>query len=111
MASVDTNNHYDSRSEALDRLSTLMVQQGFQEDRGLNGRPWQVDAVKHVVFGSPSKPAAGADSILLVHSTGGGKSAVRDVSGLLLGRIVLTVVPLLSLSADQTSKMAAFIRD
>jgi superfamily II DNA helicase RecQ len=28
-----------------------------------------------------------------------------------LGRIVLTIVPLLSLSADQTSKMAAFIQE
>ena len=35
---------------------------------------------------------------------------VRDVSSLLLGRIVLTIVPLLSLSANQTSKMAAVIQ-
>jgi superfamily II DNA helicase RecQ len=70
-----------------------------------------VNAVKQIFVGSPSMPTAGADPILLVRSTGGGKSAVRDVSGLLLGRIVLTIVPLLSLSADQTSKMAAFIQE
>ena len=43
--------------------------------------------------------------LLLVRSTGGGKSAVRDVSGFLCGSITLTIVPLLSLAADQTAKL------
>ena len=43
--------------------------------------------------------------LLLVRSTGGGKSAVRDITGILCGGITLTIVPLLSLAADQTSKL------
>ena len=43
--------------------------------------------------------------VLLVRPTGGGKSATRDVSGLLAGGVVLNIVPLLSLGADQEKKI------
>ncbi len=47
--------------------------------------------------------------VLMVRPTGGGKSATRDVTGLLLGScVVLTIVPLLSLGADQTLKIKRY---
>jgi hypothetical protein len=44
-------------------------------------------------------------AILVVCPTGGGKSLLRDVCGITLGGVTLTIVPLLSLGADQTQKV------
>ena len=53
--------------------------------------------------------SGGAVPILTVASTGGGKSASRDCAGFCLRGIILTIVPLLSLAADQTEKMNGLI--
>jgi superfamily II DNA helicase RecQ len=44
-------------------------------------------------------------ALLVVRPTGGGKSLVRDIVGIVLGGVALTIVPLLSLGADQTLKV------
>jgi hypothetical protein len=63
--------------------------------------PWQAQfggsIIKSVLTNSPKVN-------LLVASTGGGKSLVRDVCGLCFGGVNLTIVPLLSLGTDQASK-------
>ena len=78
----------------------------FKDWHGKTVRPWEVDACKEVIQRhlEPS-PTSKLRPLLLVRSTGGGKSAVRDVSGFLCGGITITVVPLLSLAANQTSKL------
>ena len=43
--------------------------------------------------------------VLLVRPTGGGKSSVRDVYSIMNGGFSLTITPLLSLGADQESKI------
>jgi ATP-dependent DNA helicase RecQ len=43
--------------------------------------------------------------MLVVLPTGGGKSLLRDVCGIILGSVTLTIVPLLSVGADQTLKV------
>jgi hypothetical protein len=57
--------------------------------------------------GHPLHPA----SVLLVRPTGGGKSSVRDCHAHVLAGFTLTIVPLLSLGADQTEKMKPFSKD
>jgi superfamily II DNA helicase RecQ len=42
-------------------------------------------------------------ALLVILPTDGGKSLVRDVVGIILGGVTLTIIPLLSLGADQTS--------
>ena len=81
----------------------------FTDWHGETARKWQVEACKEVLWRHTcrlSTPPTPMRPLLLVRSTGGGKSAVRDVSGFLCGGITLTIVPLLSLSADQTSKLS-----
>ena len=51
----------------------------------------------------------GPQPILLIRSTGGGKSAVRDCIGFCIRGVIITVVPLLSLAADQNAKMKNII--
>ena len=88
--------------------STLQeaINSAFHGWHGKTARPWQVGACEQLlhrhVHPLPSVPLR---PMLLVRSTGGGKSAVRDVCGILTGGITITIVPLLSLSADQTSKL------
>ena len=43
--------------------------------------------------------------ILFVKATGGGKSLVRDIHSVMFRGVSLTIVPLLALGADQTSKI------
>ena len=50
---------------------------------------------------SPSVPAP----LLFVKATGGGKSLVRDIHSVMFRGVSLTIVPLLALGADQTSKV------
>ena len=98
--------HYRSYSLPLLEQSILLC---FTDWHGKTARPWQLKACGDVltrhtprIINAPSllRP------ILLVRSTGGGKSAVRDVAGILCGGITITIVPLLSLAADQTAKLS-----
>lgn len=93
-------------------IPSSIIEQCFLAERGLSARPWQVDVVRHILDESLQDDAnKGPHPILLVRSTGGGKSAVRDIAGIMCGGVVLTIVPLLSLSADQTAKVNKAISD
>jgi superfamily II DNA helicase RecQ len=89
-----------------------VITQGFAESFQRPPYDWQVDAVSHwlrmALWPSRFLPMP----VLMVRPTGGGKSATRDVTGLLLGScVVLTIVPLLSLGADQTLKIKQYEND
>ena len=66
---------------------------------------WQIDAIMQIMNMAAYKDMTLMSPCLLIWSTGGGKSAIRDVIGNCLGGIALTIVPLLSLGADQTTKL------
>ena len=93
------------QTEASHWLETA-IHQAFSDWHGKTTRPWQLEACIEVLqrhtIPTPTSPLR---PLLLVRSTGGGKSSVRDVCGFLCGGITLTIVPLLSLSADQTEKL------
>ena len=91
---------------ALPRLEQAILR-SFTDWHGKTARPWQVNACGEVIKRHTIQPTVSPilRPVLLVRSTGGGKSAVRDVSGFLCGGISITIVPLLSLAADQTSKL------
>jgi superfamily II DNA helicase RecQ len=88
---------------------SALVKECFVEERGLHPREWQIEVVSHILemafHGVSASKPGGPEPVLLVRSTGGGKSAARDVAGFLCGGIVVTIVPLLSLAADQTTKL------
>ena len=75
---------------------------------GADPYPWQVEATAHILaMMSPKVPDSDPGIVMMVQATGGGKSAVRDAIGLVAGGVILTIVPLLSLGADQTAKLKA----
>ena len=75
---------------------------------GADPHPWQVEATAHILaMMSPKVPDSDPGIVMMVQATGGGKSAVRDAIGLVAGGVILTIVPLLSLGADQTAKLQA----
>jgi superfamily II DNA helicase RecQ len=65
---------------------------------------WQSDVASYV---GDNYQSSTNSTLLLVKPTGGGKSLVRDGIAVVLGGITLTIVPLLSLGADQTRKLNA----
>ena len=100
------HNPTDRPSHGPDLLQQA-IEAVFTDWHGKTARPWQIDATKQVLLRhiGPSTPPSMLRPLLLVRSTGGGKSAVRDIGGILCGGITVTIVPLLSLAADQTSKL------
>ena len=72
---------------------------------------FQIETCAHVLQASCNPTIKGPHPILLVRSTGGGKSAIRDCVGFCLRGVVVTIVPLLSLAADQTEKMKIIIKN
>jgi superfamily II DNA helicase RecQ len=74
---------------------------------GITPYPWQVEVITHLLMMSIDGSGVPAAPVLLVRPTGGGKSSVRDVHGVINGGVSLTITPLLSLGADQEEKMAA----
>jgi hypothetical protein len=64
---------------------------------------WQEDVAGRIIISGNVKQTLHA--VLVVRPTGGGKSLLRDIVGIILGGVALTVLPLLSLGADQTSKV------
>jgi superfamily II DNA helicase RecQ len=46
--------------------------------------------------------------ILFIWPTGGGKSLVRDLHAIILGGFTITIVPLLSVGIDQSTKLKRF---
>ena len=76
----------------------------FMDYHGYSPYEWQSTSIKHILSIAVNGRRGAASPILLVQPTGGGKSSVRDVCAMLLGGCCLTIVPLLSLAADQTEK-------
>ncbi len=92
-----------------DATFRAFIKEEFEESFHRPPYEWQVDAVSHwlrmAMWPSRFQPMP----VLMVRPTGGGKSATRDVTALLLGScVVLTIVPLLSLGADQTLKIKRY---
>ena len=94
------------RREQLLRSSELAVTV-IQKVFGITPYPWQVEVISHLLTMSREDSGVPAAPVLLVRPTGGGKSSVRDVHGVVNGGVSLTITPLLSLGADQEEKMRA----
>ena len=77
----------------------------MQEVFGTTPCQWQKEVITHLCLmrmsGSGTLPAP----VLLVRPTGGGKSSVRDICSVMCAGFSLTIVPLLSLGADQEEKL------
>jgi superfamily II DNA helicase RecQ len=77
----------------------------MQEVFGTTPYQWQKEVITHLCLmripGSGTLPAP----VLLVRPTGGGKSSVRDIYSVMYAGFSLTIVPLLSLGADQEEKL------
>jgi superfamily II DNA helicase RecQ len=90
---------------SVDPILKTIIIAAFATFHAFVPKDWQLEIVAHllktVVDGPP-----GPTPILICRPTGGGKSAVRDCAGFILGGgVVLTVVPLLAVAGDQTSKV------
>ena len=82
----------------------------FEEAHGFAPHPWQIKYIAHVLQGSTQLQATKSGiriprPFLICRSTGGGKSACRNTLGFIQGGVTLTIIPLLSLGADQTNKL------
>eukprot|EP00978_Attheya_sp_CCMP212_P033346 scaffold134081_cov81-Attheya_sp.AAC.1 len=69
--------------------------------------PWQEDVIAHMNMMTAKHNGIPPAAILLVQPTGGGKSLVRDTFAVAHGGIHWSISPLLSLTADQESKLNA----
>ena len=68
---------------------------------------WQISNMAHwLAMAIPSLPDHPPAPVLQIRPTGGGKSSTRDVSGVMLRGVTLTIVPLLALGADQEQKLS-----
>ena len=70
----------------------------FKEGTGKIPYEWQLEAITHLLKMEIDPILYKPGPVLLVRSTGGGKSAVCDTIGYTLGGVILTIVPLLSCS-------------
>jgi hypothetical protein len=80
----------------------------FEEGHGMQPHPWQKDYISQVLWGSSIHSGVSPRPFFICRSTGGGKSACRNTLGFIRGGVTLTIVPLLSLGADQTAKLQSF---
>jgi len=69
-------------------------------------RPRQTMAVHKLVYEKDSK-----GKLLVVDRTGGGKSLIFSLSATMVGGVVLIIIPLLALTANQMSKLKEAISD
>jgi hypothetical protein len=88
-----------------DALLTSVVATAFETVHGFAPREWQAQEASYILKCCCRPPTNKPQPILLVRTTSGGKSAVRDAVGVCTSGIVLTIVPLLSLAADQVQKL------
>jgi hypothetical protein len=89
-----------------DILSTA-ISYTFTQNHGYPPYDWQSSSTKRLLQVAAKVPTRSPTLIVLSQPTGGGKSSVRDVVGLMIGGVILTIVPLLGLSADQKTKLLA----
>jgi hypothetical protein len=94
-----------------------IVAYSFEEGHGFPPHEWQIQYIMRMLHATAmaacddTLPSSGSLSpFLICRSTGGGKSACRNTMGFVRGGVTLTIVPLLSLGADQTTKLQA-LRD
>jgi hypothetical protein len=82
-----------------------LAKEAMLEVFGRDAYDWQLDI--NTRLSQMMIPNSGVDPapVLLVRPTGGGKSSVRDLHTHMFGGISLTISPLLSLGADQESKI------
>jgi hypothetical protein len=97
-------------SSDVPALSSI-VRGAFHEIHGFTPKDWQLEVAIHILECALEPAPLTPQSLLLVKSTGGGKSAVRDAVGLALAGVTLSLSPLLSLAADQATKLAPFEKD
>jgi superfamily II DNA helicase RecQ len=90
----------------LDVLSAA-ISTTFTQNHGYMPYDWQSSSTKRLLQVAAKAPTRSPTLVVLSQPTGGGKSSVRDVVGLMIGGIILTIVPLLGLSADQKTKLLA----
>ena len=83
----------------------LAVAYSFKEGHGFSPHEWQTQYISRVLEGSSTQSGNRPRPFLICRSTGGGKSACRNTLGFIQGGVTLTIVPLLSLGADQTAKL------
>jgi superfamily II DNA helicase RecQ len=88
-----------------DTMVESMVRDAFQQAHNFQPRPSQLYSTSKIIRSFFEPRSIKARPILFVAPTGIGKSAVRDAVGLTTAGVVLTICPLLSLSADQTKKL------
>jgi superfamily II DNA helicase RecQ len=102
---AESINDVRRRAQAVrnSELAVSLMQKVF----GITPYPWQVEVISHLLMMSIEDSGVPAAPVLLVRPTGGGKSSVRDVHGVICGGVSLTITPLLSLGADQEEKMNA----
>jgi hypothetical protein len=94
MASIHTSDHSPTSPTSIEDIVKL----AFEEGHGYKPYEWQISNTSHIL-------SCDNGAVLMVRSTGGGKSAVRNTLGLIREGVSLTIVPLLSLGADQTEKI------
>ena len=82
-----------------------MVTDAFHRCHGFTPREWQLHICSYLLKCACRPPSPNPQPILIVRTTAGGKSAVRNAVGLCTAGVTITVVPLLSLSADQATKL------
>jgi hypothetical protein len=75
------------------------------EGHGRQAYASQIDVISHVCDMVVNSTDHCPGPVLLVRPTGAGKSATRDCIGFILGGVVLTIVPLLSLGANQCDSL------
>ena len=82
-----------------------IVSAAFYDAHDFTPRDWQISSASYLLECCRNPSRYKPQPILLVHTTSGGKSAVRDVVGYSTSGVVITIVPLLSLAADQVNKL------
>jgi ATP-dependent DNA helicase RecQ len=70
---------------------------------GVEAYPFQQFVLKHLMLMLPS--SAACRQVFLCQPTGGGKNAVRDAFAACQPGVTLNIAPLLSLNADQSTKL------
>jgi hypothetical protein len=88
-------------------LARLLASVSMEDVFAKKPFPWQEDVIAHMNLMTASSRGIPPGAILLVQPTGGGKSMVRDTFAAAHGGIHWSVSPLLSLTADQESKLNA----
>jgi ATP-dependent DNA helicase RecQ len=82
-----------------------MVVEHMEEVFGATPYQWQKEVTTHLALMNLPDSGVRSGPVLLVRPTGGGKSSVRDVHGIINGGVSLTITPLLSLGSDQEEKL------